>query len=188
MDQAVGENAPCSVSHPVAMIRYSAVEQPLELIRRKTKCVVTREEGLMLRASCCGGKLNTNRASDSGASMAEFALLLPLLVMVLFGIIEFGIAFTKAQAIEAAAREGARLASIESSTVSDIETRVNEALTGISMSGPPVVSVDQVCNDRPGESVTVGVSTDHIINIPLVLSNYSVTLNGQAVFRCEAAP
>ncbi len=119
--------------------------------------------------------------------MTEFALILPLLVMIVFGIAEFGIAFTKAQAIEAAAREGGRLASIESSTVSDIETRVNEALVGVPMSNPAVVSVSAVCLNRPGETVTVGVSTDHIINIPLVLSNYSVTLNGTAVFRCEAS-
>jgi len=118
--------------------------------------------------------------------MVEFAIVLPILVMLVFGIVEFGITFTKAQAVEAAAREGARLASIESSTVPDIEARVNAALTGIPMSSPPVVTVSAVCNNRPGGSVTVGVSADHNINIPLVLSNHTVTLNGTAVFRCEA--
>lgn len=133
-------------------------------------------------------RLSRHLRRDSGASLAEFALVLPVLVMIVFGIIEFGIAFTKAQAIEAAAREGARLASIESSTVGDIEARVNDALTGIPMSGPPTVSVTPgTCTNRPGESVTVGVSTTHMINIPLVLNNYSVNLNGTAVFRCEAA-
>ena len=38
--------------------------------------------------------------------MAEFALVLPLLLILLFGIVEFGIAFNRAQAVEAAAREG----------------------------------------------------------------------------------
>ncbi len=104
---------------------------------------------------------------ENGASMAEFAVILPVLIMVLFGIIEFGIAFTKAQAIEASAREGARLASIEGSSVADVGTRVNDALFGIQMSGPPTITVNPgPCQDRPGEKVTVSVSTDHVISIP----------------------
>ncbi len=141
-----------------------------------------------------GPRRSANEAhGESGASLAEFALVLPVLVMLVFGIIEFGITFTKAQAIEAAAREGARLASIEASTIPEIEARVNDALTGIPMTGLPgvAVSVDNVpnttCLNQPGRPVKVEVSTTHLINIPLVLSNYSVNLNGTAVFRCEAS-
>jgi Flp pilus assembly protein TadG len=47
---------------------------------------------------------------EDGAAAVEFALLLPLLVLLLFGIIEFGLAFnTRIQATNAA-REGARMA------------------------------------------------------------------------------
>jgi Flp pilus assembly pilin Flp len=47
---------------------------------------------------------------EDGAAAVEFALLLPLLVLLLFGFIQFGIAFnTKIQATNAA-REGARMA------------------------------------------------------------------------------
>ena len=47
---------------------------------------------------------------QDGAAAVEFALLLPLLVLLLFGIIEFGLAFnTRIQATNAA-REGARMA------------------------------------------------------------------------------
>ena len=47
---------------------------------------------------------------QDGAPAVEFALLLPLLVLLLFGLIQFGIAFnTKIQATNAA-REGARMA------------------------------------------------------------------------------
>jgi Flp pilus assembly pilin Flp len=47
---------------------------------------------------------------EGGAAAVEFALLLPLIVLLLFGIIEFGLAFnTRIQATNAA-REGARMA------------------------------------------------------------------------------
>jgi Flp pilus assembly pilin Flp len=47
---------------------------------------------------------------QGGAAAVEFALLLPLLVLLLFGMIEFGLAFnTRIQATNAA-REGARMA------------------------------------------------------------------------------
>ena len=50
------------------------------------------------------------RRDQEGAAAVEFALLLPLLVLLLFGMIEFGLAFnTRIQATNAA-RAGARMA------------------------------------------------------------------------------
>jgi Flp pilus assembly protein TadG len=120
--------------------------------------------------------------------LAEFALVLPLLLILLFGIIEFGIAFNRAQAVEAAAREGARLASLSSSDYDDVAARVEAALDGI-----PHEAADLAVNWSPagcagnqGDPVTVDVSLAHTINIPIVLANHPITLTGQAVFRCEA--
>lgn len=122
---------------------------------------------------------------EHGASMAEFAIVLPILIIILFSVVEMGIAFNRAQAIEAAAREGARLASIQSTTSGDVTTRVNEALAGIpiTLNGPPSIT-PSVCAGRAGQSVQVAVAADHQINIPLY-GNPTVTLTGQAVFRCE---
>jgi Flp pilus assembly pilin Flp len=47
---------------------------------------------------------------QEGAAAVEFALLLPLLVLLLFGIIEFGLAFNARIQATNAAREGARMA------------------------------------------------------------------------------
>jgi Flp pilus assembly protein TadG len=46
--------------------------------------------------------------SQKGAAMVEFALVLPLLLLIVFGIIEFGIIFFNQQVITNASREGAR--------------------------------------------------------------------------------
>ena len=74
---------------------------------------------------------------DRGASLAEFAIVLPLLIIIMFGVVEFGIAFNRAQAVEAAAREGARLASLQSTSQADITARVNDALDGIPITPDP---------------------------------------------------
>jgi Flp pilus assembly protein TadG len=123
---------------------------------------------------------------ERGTVLAEFALVLPLLLILLFGIVEFGIAFNRAQAVEAAAREGARLASISTTTSGQITSRVNATLAGIPFANPVTVSVSPGgCAGREGQSVTVVVATQHLITIPLV-SSWTVNLRGQAVFRCEA--
>jgi Flp pilus assembly protein TadG len=53
---------------------------------------------------------NTTR-SQSGTAMLETAIVLPLLLLLLFGIFEFGLAFARMQALTNAAREAAREAS-----------------------------------------------------------------------------
>ncbi len=47
--------------------------------------------------------------AEKGASMVEFAIILPLLILILFGIIEFGILLYDKAVITNASREGARL-------------------------------------------------------------------------------
>lgn len=49
---------------------------------------------------------------QAGASAVEFAIVLPVLVLLLFGVIQFGLAYNRQQGLNAAVREGARLASI----------------------------------------------------------------------------
>ncbi len=124
---------------------------------------------------------------ERGAGLAEFALVMPVLLMILFGIIEFGFAFRGSQAVEAAAREGGRLASLSSSSPSDVAARVDEALGGTSFDGAPVVSVDPSggCFGREGQTVTVTVTAPHQLTIPFVLDR-NLTLTGRSVFRCEA--
>ena len=137
------------------------------------------------RATEPGNRVPT--MSERGASLAEFALVLPVLLVVLFGIIEFGLTFSRSQAIAAAAREAGRLASLSSSTTADITNRVDVTLGSMTFDAPPTVTVIPAggCAGREGESVTVLVSAPHRITIPFALDQ-EVTLSGQAVFRCEA--
>lgn len=126
------------------------------------------------------------RSSERGAALAEAALVLPIMLIVLFAIAEFGIAFNRAQAIEAAAREGARLASISSTTAADVNARVATSLAGVALNSGPMVTISpSVCAGREGQSVTVTVTGTDVVTVPLV-NSWTLNLNGTAVFRCEA--
>jgi Flp pilus assembly protein TadG len=64
--------------------------------------------------------------SERGAELIEFALILPLIIILLMGIFDFGLAFQRYEVITNAAREGARLGSLQASyAVTDIQSRVN---------------------------------------------------------------
>jgi len=51
-----------------------------------------------------------------GAAVVEFAVVLPLLLTILFGIIEYGWVFMVRQTLQTSAREGARIAILQTST------------------------------------------------------------------------
>lgn len=90
---------------------------------------------------------------DRGAAAVEFALLLPLLLFLIFGIIDFGRALNAQITLTQAAREGARLASLgESNVVSGTQA----AATGLS---PVAVTVTSCpANAATGVNAVVHVS------------------------------
>lgn len=69
---------------------------------------------------------NRRNGSERGAAAVELAIVLSILFMFVFGVIQFGLAFNRHQGIQAAAREGARIASVGGSE-SDIRDRVRAA-------------------------------------------------------------
>jgi len=67
---------------------------------------------------------------QSGQSLLEAALTLPLILLIAVGILEFGRAFQTWQVVTNAAREGARVAILPASTTSDVQSRVMTYLQG----------------------------------------------------------
>jgi Flp pilus assembly protein TadG len=72
---------------------------------------------------------------DRGAAMVEFAIVLPVLLLVLMGIIEFGRAYNAQVSIQAAAREGARELALRHGS-DDVVTATRE--------GAPTVTIDGI--------------------------------------------
>lgn len=64
------------------------------------------------------------RADESGQALAEFALVMPILFLLIAGIIGFGRAWNIQQVVVDAAREGARTAVVQNPATSDSATGV----------------------------------------------------------------
>lgn len=73
--------------------------------------------------------------------MVEFALVLPVLTLFLFGIVQFGIAYDKQQSINAAAREGARIASLRTTSLEEIAGRAVAASDMSAVGNDPKIVV-----------------------------------------------
>ena len=71
-----------------------------------------------------------NRKGDEGQALAEMAIVLPLLLLLVFGIIEMSSAWRTFQVLTNAAREGARVGILATSTEGDIRTRIQASLEG----------------------------------------------------------
>lgn len=66
--------------------------------------------------------------SEEGAQLVEFALVLPLLLLVVLGIAEFGFMFQRYEVLTNAAREGARIAVLPGYATADVTQRVTDYL------------------------------------------------------------
>lgn len=130
-----------------------------------------------------------NGDRERGAVAVEFAFILPILVVLLFGIVQFGISFNRQQGIHAAAREGARLGSLPGTTTAQIESRVDDALSGVPLASAPTIIVTPAagrpCSSGVGsDTVTVEVRATTNLEIPL-WGDFNVDLESTGEFRCE---
>ncbi len=114
------------------------------------------------------GSFRAGARDDRGATMVEFAIVLPLILLLLFGIIEYGIAFNADSNVNQSARAGGRSAAILSADP-QMEFKAAEAaaaalnITPGSISQNPQVCVGPVvggtdidpCNDPRAETFTL---------------------------------
>jgi hypothetical protein len=78
---------------------------------------------------------------ERGSQLIEFALVLPLLLLVVLGIMDFGLLFQKYEAVTNAAREGARIYVLPGYTDVDVENRVRQYLTDAGLDGGSAIVV-----------------------------------------------
>ena len=119
--------------------------------------------------------------------MLELALVLPLLLIVVFGITEFGRAWMTVNVLTSAAREGCRLAVVTGPDVAAVNARVREVCDAarINPSSVVVIGPDPLDVSR---RVTVTVETNFGVVTGNLLGPFSGTipLRASAVMRHEA--
>ena len=103
----------------------------------------------------------------------ELAVVTPILLTMLFGIVEFGWVFTVQQAVTTAAREGARTAVLPGSTAGDVQTRVNEFTQPLGLTG---FTTTVHCGEdgKPDGLVTVSIP---YCNVSLVGNYFNISLS-----------
>ena len=76
-------------------------------------------------------------ACEKGAELVEFALVFPLLLLVMFGIMDFGLLFQRYETVTNAAREGARIAVLPGYAQADVQARVTQYLAASGLTATP---------------------------------------------------
>jgi Flp pilus assembly protein TadG len=111
-----------------------------------------------------------NIKNERGQTMVEFALVVPLLFLVLFGIIQFGITFKNYVALTDAVRSGARVGAVSRLAVDPVAATTNQ--------------VNTAAGDLAASGMKVKVTSDWIHGDDVVVSAtypYSISLFGVVV-------
>ena len=127
-----------------------------------------------------------------GAAIIEFALVVPILFLVVWGIISFSRAYQRLNALTSSLREGARVASTLDSVTALANRRTTVRTRILSFSSAFGYQVDTslvtVAATQVGTGGDVRVS---VVNYPIfnglsfVGGLSSITVSREALFRCE---
>jgi Flp pilus assembly protein TadG len=121
---------------------------------------------------------------ERGAAAVEFALLLPVVLLIIFAIIDFGRMLNAQITLTEAAREGARAAALvkPGGQAAGI-ARANQAASSIGTINPTVVD----CSDPSRDNATTNITYTFKFVTPLGMligAGGTVTLKGQGVMPC----
>jgi len=114
--------------------------------------------------------MKRSRDNESGQALVEFALVAPVLFLILFAIIQFGIAFMHSVALTDAVRAGARKAAV-SRTAADPTAAATSAVLGAATDLDRSTLQDGLTVDPgasgwvAGGSVTVSAQYPYQVNI-----------------------
>lgn len=125
--------------------------------------------------------MNRRNHSERGAAAVEFALILPVFVLLIFGMLEFARAYNAQISISNAAREGARVMAIHD----DAATARSAAIDAAVSLNPALASGDIAVTPAactPGGTVEVTIDYD----LPLMTGLFGITLpiSGVGVMLC----
>jgi Flp pilus assembly pilin Flp len=127
---------------------------------------------------------------DEGAAVVEFALVLPILFLIVFGIIDFGRAFYTVNNIISAVREGSRYGAVLAAPMSTAsQQEIRDRVRGVSHPfGGDTLRDEHIEIEFDGELVTVRVDSFPFRPLTPLASTLGLAtwpITRQATFRWE---
>lgn len=135
---------------------------------------------------------------ERGAELVEFAFILPVLLFVVVGIIDFGFMFRNYEILTNAAREGARLGALAEYDIPDVRARVKQyaASAGLDQAlvvpEPVEVDIPMGITGQTAKAIKVDVSYAHEFTFLGPIATLfggqfgSVTLRASSTMRKES--
>ena len=130
--------------------------------------------------------MRQHKHDERGASAVEFAFIVPLLIVLVVGIAEFGRAFQVQSTLSAAAREGVRTMALQNDPAAARATVEN-----VASSLNPVITDSQIAISPAACPVTYPTTTNVTVTISYRLPFFTgffgsgVNLTGRGVMRCN---
>lgn len=151
---------------------------------------------------------STRSRDDRGATVVEFALLAPLFIMLVFGVISFGLVFAQQLGLSNGARQAARAGIVKGATCAQIYAQARDASGTVGMSSgsvavsitrgatsatatnpcgaTPASSTAQPCaGSTADDSVFVTTSYTSQLIIPPVIFKSSYPISSNGAYECE---
>jgi Flp pilus assembly protein TadG len=130
--------------------------------------------------------------------MVEFAIVLPVLLLLVFGIIDFGRALYTQNNLTSAVREGARFAaaympdpSATAGATAAIQNRVETYLQSLGWTANPTATVSYIQGGGGLQSITVEIRNyqlEPITPLANLIGLAAIPIGASATFRWEGAP
>lgn len=124
-------------------------------------------------------------SGDSGAAAVEFALVLPLLIVLICGVVDFGRAYNARVTLTHAAREGVRVWALTgysdpATALAAAGARTQSAAAGLS----GVMTSTSACTFGDATTLTATASFSYITPFIADLAPGTTTITAEGVMRC----
>lgn len=138
----------------------------------------------------------TAKRDRRGAAVVEFAIVAPVFILLVFGMIEFGRAVMVQQVLVNASREAARQAVLDGTTVGDIESRIGTYLSAsditsetvsYTVNGSVVSDPTQSAGFGDAIGVEIAVPFDDVSWMPVPKYIGGTVLRATSIMRRETA-
>lgn len=127
-------------------------------------------------------RLRTRGHHERGAAAVEFALVVPVLLLLLMGIVEFGRAYHLQTTLSGAAREGVRVMALQDDAAEARET-AKTAASGLNLTNSQISVTPTTCSGTTPGTATVTVT--YPVQLMFGLFGASFNLTGKGTMRCH---